>query len=204
MCRLPAQSVQVKVRQRLCCSVKMITRKQKRGSNETDRTYFSHWIYGLRKEHKWALSGPSGWYRTPGNGRDDCKEQGMEISDLFAQYGETYFRDLETKLIGSLREHRPSVISCGGGAVLREENTAMMKSMGKIVLLTASPMTIYHRVKDSTSRPVLNGHMNPDDIRKLMEIRRPRYEAAADLIISTDGKSVEEICREILCQMNSQ
>ena len=33
------------------------------------------------------------------------KEQGMEISDLFAQYGETYFRDLETKLIGSLREH---------------------------------------------------------------------------------------------------
>ena len=80
----------------------------------------------------------------------------------------------------------------------------MMKSMGKIVLLTASPMTIYHRVKDSTSRPVLNGHMNPDDIRKLMEIRRPRYEAAADLIISTDGKSVEEICREILCQMNSQ
>ena len=132
------------------------------------------------------------------------KEQGMEISDLFAQYGETYFRDLETKLIGSLREHRPSVISCGGGAVLREENTAMMKSMGKIVLLTASPMTIYHRVKDSTSRPVLNGHMNPDDIRKLMEIRRPRYEAAADLIISTDGKSVEEICREILCQMNSQ
>ena len=132
------------------------------------------------------------------------QETGKKIPRIFAEEGEAYFRDLETKLIGSLREHRPSVISCGGGAVLREENTAMMKSMGKIVLLTASPMTIYHRVKDSTSRPVLNGHMNPDDIRKLMQKRRPRYEAAADLIISTDGKSVEEICREILCQMNSQ
>lgn len=132
------------------------------------------------------------------------KEQGMEISEIFARYGETYFRDLETKLIGSLQERRPSVISCGGGAVLREENTAMMKSMGKIVLLTASPTTVYYRVKDSTSRPVLNGHMNPDDIRQLMETRRPRYEAAADLVVSTDGKTVEEICREILCRINGR
>lgn len=125
-------------------------------------------------------------------------QEGMEIAEIFSRYGETYFRNLETELIKSLREREPAVISCGGGAVLREENVTLMKEMGKIVLLTAEPETIYGRVKDSTERPVLNGHMNLDYIRELMEKRRPRYEAAADASVSTDHKSAEEICMEIM------
>ena len=82
--------------------------------------------------------------------------------------------------------------------MLRKENVERMKSMGVIVLLTASPETIYERVKDSDSRPVLNGNMNLSYIKELMEKRRAAYEAAADLTVSTDGKTVEEICGEIL------
>ena len=73
-----------------------------------------------------------------------------------------------------------------------------MKESGKIVLLTAEPETIYERVKDSTERPVLNGNMNVGYIEELMEKRRPKYEAAADVTIATDGKTSEEICEEIL------
>ena len=73
-----------------------------------------------------------------------------------------------------------------------------MKESGKIVLLTATPQTIYERIKDSTDRPVLNGHMNVEYIRELMEKRREKYEAAADLIVATDDRSIEEICREII------
>lgn len=126
------------------------------------------------------------------------REQGMEISGIFEKYGEPYFRDLETELLKRLQERKPAVVSCGGGAVLRPENVALMKAAGKIVLLTAEPETIYSRVKDSTERPVLNGNMNLDYIRGLMEKRRPSYEGAADIVVSTDGRTAEEICREIL------
>ncbi len=126
------------------------------------------------------------------------ENEGMTIADIFKEKGEPYFRELETDLIKSFAGVKPAVISCGGGAVLKEENVRFMKECGKIVLLTAEPETIYERVKDSTERPVLNGNMNVGYIEELMEKRRPKYEAAADVTIATDGKTSEEICEEIL------
>ncbi len=126
------------------------------------------------------------------------KEQEMPITEIFAVYGEAYFRDLETELIGSLAKKTGLVVSCGGGSVLREKNAALMKESGCIVLLTATPETIYERVRHSTNRPVLNGNMNVDYIRALMEKRRERYEAVADVMIPTDGRTIREIAADIL------
>ena len=126
------------------------------------------------------------------------ENEGMAIADIFKEKGEAYFRELETELIKSFAGVKPAVISCGGGAVLKEENVRLMKECGKIVLLTAEPETIYERVKDSTERPVLNGNMNVGYIEELMEKRRPKYEEAADVTIATDGKTSKEICEEIL------
>lgn len=126
------------------------------------------------------------------------EREGMAISDIFAEKGETYFRDAETALLKDLTEKKGIIISCGGGAVMRDENAALMKQCGKIVLLTATPETIYERVKDSTDRPILNGNMNVDYIRELMEKRKDRYLAVADVVVATDQKSAEEITREIL------
>lgn len=124
--------------------------------------------------------------------------EGMPITDIFARYGEPYFRKCETEAILSLEEGGPRVVSCGGGAVMRQENVDNLKKSSHIVLLTARPQTILARVKDSTDRPILNGHMEVDYIRDLMEKRREKYEAAADLVVATDGKTVEEICKELL------
>ena len=126
------------------------------------------------------------------------ENEGMAIADIFEEKGEAYFRELETELIKSFAGVEPAVISCGGGAVLKEENVRLMKESGKIVLLMAEPGTIYERVKDSTERPVLNGNMNVGYIEELMEKRRPKYETAADVKVATDGKTAEEICGEIL------
>lgn len=126
------------------------------------------------------------------------EEQGMPITEIFEKYGEEHFRDIETALVRRLQEKDGVVVSCGGGAVLREENRCMMKQSGVIVLLTAKPETILERVKNSTNRPVLNGNMNVAYIEILMERRRACYEDAAEICIATDGKSVEEICDEIL------
>lgn len=127
-----------------------------------------------------------------------AKEAGMSIPEIFETYGEDHFRDLETAMLRKFQEKKPVVVSCGGGVVLREENIEIMKGQGRIVLLTASPQTIYERVKNSTDRPVLNGNMNVEYISSLMEKRRARYEAAADITVATDKKTVEEICQEIL------
>ena len=126
------------------------------------------------------------------------QEQGMPITKIFETYGEEHFRDIETDLIKRLQKQDGVVVSCGGGAVLREENRAVMKKSGCIILLMAEPETILERVKDSTNRPILNGNMNVEYIAGLMEKRRACYEDAADFVVHTDGKSCEEICEEIV------
>ncbi len=126
------------------------------------------------------------------------QEQGMEINEIFAKYGEDYFRDLESRLVLSLGMQEASVISCGGGVVIRPQNIANMKKSGRVVWLTATPETVYGRIKNSTDRPVLNGNMNVEYIAGLMEKRRAFYEAAADITVATDGRTREEICGEIL------
>ena len=131
------------------------------------------------------------------------KEQGMSINDIFAQYGEDHFRDIESQLIVDIGKEEPSIVSCGGGVVVRPQNTQNMKEIGRIVFLKATPETIYERVKNSTDRPILNGHMNVEYIAELMEKRRALYEAAADITIQTDGKMREQICEEIIGKMRN-
>ena len=126
------------------------------------------------------------------------QEQGMSINDIFAQYGEAHFREIESQLVVDLGKQEPSIVSCGGGVVVRPENTQNMKKSGRIVLLKASPETIFERVKNSTDRPILNGHMNVEYIAELMEKRRALYEEAADITIQTDGKTRDQICEEII------
>lgn len=126
------------------------------------------------------------------------EEQGMTINEIFAQYGEQKFRDIESNLVKRIANEGNTIVSCGGGVVVREENTKVMKSSGKIIFLTATPETIYERVKDGNDRPILNGHMNVEYIAELMEKRRALYEAAADVKVATDNKNVDEICDEIL------
>lgn len=125
------------------------------------------------------------------------KEQ-MSINKIFEEYGEEYFRNCETNLLIELQKKNNQIVSCGGGVAMREINVKEMKKNGRVVLLTASPETILERVKDSDERPLLRGRKNTEYISELMEIRRPKYRAAADVIVDTDHKSVEEIAEEIV------
>lgn len=130
-----------------------------------------------------------------------AEREEMSIPDIFATYGEEYFRNLETKLLIEMQSRHNTVVSCGGGAALRAENVAEMKKNGRVVLLTANPETIFERVKDSDDRPVLNGNKNVEFIADLMEKRREKYEAAADIVIHTDNKDVLQICEELIAKL---
>lgn len=130
------------------------------------------------------------------------EKQRMSIPDIFDTYGEEYFRNLETKLLIDMQKRQENVIiSCGGGVAMRDENVIEMKKNGRVVLLTASPQTILERVKSNEDRPILKGNKNVQFISDLMEKRREKYYAAADVVIETDNKSVLEICEEIVAKL---
>lgn len=132
------------------------------------------------------------------------QQEGMSISDIFAAHGEEYFRDLETNLLIKLQANKNTVVSCGGGVPMREKNVKEMKKNGKVVYLDASPKTIYERVKYSHDRPLLEHHKNIPFIAQMMEQRRPKYEAAADITVLTDKKSVSQICKELYEKLTAQ
>jgi shikimate kinase len=127
-----------------------------------------------------------------------AQREGMSISDIFEVYGEQYFRDAETNLLIEMQSQSNVVISCGGGTPMRECNVVEMKKNGRVILLDAKPETIYERVKDSHDRPLLENNKNVPFIADLMGKRREKYEAAADIIIKTDGKTELEICEELI------
>ncbi len=125
------------------------------------------------------------------------EKSGMAISDIFANQGEEAFRQMETALLDEIATMKPCIVSCGGGMVMRSTNVEKMKKQGKIVLLSATPETIYSHVKDSTTRPLLNGNMNVEYIAGLMKQREPAYEAAADHKIVTDGFNPRQVAEKI-------
>ncbi len=129
----------------------------------------------------------------------DC---GKPIPRIFAESGEEGFRELETKLLAGLYDREPAIVSCGGGAVLRKENAALMKALGRVVLLTAEPETILRRLTgESSGRPMISGRMSVFGVRDLLEKRGQNYAAAADCTVRTDGKTPEEIARGIAAEV---
>lgn len=125
-------------------------------------------------------------------------EENRTINEIFATDGEQYFRDLESQLIIRIADKGNMIVSCGGGAILRPENVENMKKNGRIIYLSATPETIYERVRHSTNRPLLNGNMNVEYIGELMSKRIDKYEAAADIVICVDRKEKCEIVRELV------
>ena len=126
------------------------------------------------------------------------ERENKAISEIFQTEGEEYFRKVEGDVIASLTEMENAVVSCGGGVIKSKENIEQLKRGGKVVFLYASPKTVLERVLRNDRRPLLEGKKNLSDITKMMEERMPFYEAAYDIRIDVDGKTLEEIANEIL------
>lgn len=125
------------------------------------------------------------------------KKEGRPISDIFAQSGEPYFRDAETRVLKEFSAKKKHVFAAGGGIILRNENIKRMKETGKVVLLKTSAKTLWQRIQYATDRPLLN---KPDPFGTLKQIladRESLYEEACHFSVVTDGKLAEDVAREI-------
>lgn len=121
------------------------------------------------------------------------------ISDIFAEKGEEYFRELETKVICELnRTISGAVISTGGGLPLRSENAFILKELGKVVFLDITEDEVIRRLAGDITRPLLAGNNPQKKISEMISYRTPLYKAASDQIVSVSGRSVEEIVSDIV------
>lgn len=125
------------------------------------------------------------------------KKANMTIPKYFEQFGEAGFRKLEHEVLEEISKDTDAVISCGGGVALFENNVAVMKQYGRIVLLDTSPEVIFGRIKGDANRPLLKNRNSVEKIAELMSQRAPYYKKAADITISCDGRTPTEIAAEI-------
>lgn len=130
------------------------------------------------------------------------RRAGKSIARIFAEEGEPAFRELEAQVIAELCARDRIIVAAGGGAPMRAENRQAMKRGGKVVWLQASPQTIFQRMyADPTTadrRPNLTAHGGMEEIVQLLAKREPIYRETADLIVDTEGKTVEMVVAEIL------
>ena len=125
------------------------------------------------------------------------KEEGMTISKLFEEKGESYFREKETETIRRLlAEPKGNIIATGGGLPMKEGNAELLKELGTVIYLMAETDTLVKRLSGDTSRPLLKNGELREKIETMLAIRGPVYEATADVVLQTDNMSFYEIiCR---------
>ena len=140
------------------------------------------------------------WYDTDGL----IVDKHGKISDIFEYYGEAHFRKLETEIVKDLAKKDGLVISTGGGLVLKKENNEVLQKNGKIVFLRATLDTLSTRLKVDGERPLLQTSTENirDRLARLLAERSPIYEHVADYIVDVDGKTPEEIAKEIVQMTN--
>lgn len=130
------------------------------------------------------------------------KTAGMSISDIFAKHSEDYFRKLEYDTIKLCTCGSQRVISTGGGAFENPDNRATLLKFGKVFYLKTNPDILYDRLKEDSTRPLLQKE-NPREILKNMLKKREENYKKAHYIIDTDLLSEDEIIRFILNETNS-
>ena len=123
--------------------------------------------------------------------------EGRTIAQIFEVRGEPYFRSLERRAVAELSDKSALVIDCGGGVVKDPANIADLKTNGILVHLKTSPEWILRRTKDVTKRPLLDVPDPLARIEKLLKERASMY-AQAEITVDTDGKTPEQVAREIV------
>jgi shikimate kinase len=127
---------------------------------------------------------------------------GKSIREIFQQDGESSFRDLETTALESVAQTSNSVISLGGGAVLRDINRSIIQSTGICFWLQCDAETIAERLQQDEAtgdqRPALTKLDELQEIRQLLQTRQAKYEDVADHRINTKGRSIEQVAEAIL------
>lgn len=124
------------------------------------------------------------------------------INQIFAEEGETEFRQLESDVLSQVSAYTRLTVATGGGIVLKRENWSYLHH-GLIVWLDASVELLYNRLKEDTTRPLLQDSNPLLKLRNILQERESLY-ALADLRITLkEGETPEEIAKRVLTKIPS-
>ena len=135
---------------------------------------------------------------------DEWIEQhsGRVISEIFETDGEAFFRGLEREAVCALAGKTDLIITGGGGIVLDPENVADFQRGGLLVCLKADPDEVLRRVEAQSHRPLLEQGDKRDRILKLLETRKPVYDAIA-CSVDTTGLDEEQVADAVMEQFQA-
>lgn len=123
------------------------------------------------------------------------KETGKSIAQIFENVGEDGFRSIETNTLKRIPT-KETVITTGGGIILRYENREWLKSSGTVIFLDVNPGEVIRRLKDDHTRPLIQANKEKN-IHEMMLARFPLYMETSHFQIQTTGKSIKQIILEI-------
>ena len=122
-------------------------------------------------------------------------ENNISIAQIFEKYGEEKFRDLESEMLKKALQNEGTVLDCGGGIVLRENNKQLLEQKTLRVLLLLSRREIRKRLKDDTTRPLLNSKTeeSEDKVEKMIKDRIRKYVESSDIVVCSGNKKPQTI-----------
>lgn len=127
----------------------------------------------------------------------------LSIPDIVKQSGWDHFRNLESQVCRDLADRDGLIIDTGGGAILRQENVDALKRNGLLFWLTAEVSTITKRIGGDNQRPSLTGSQSfTEEVEEVLRARKPKYAAAADHVIGTEGRSLAEVTEAVLAKLS--
>jgi shikimate kinase len=121
--------------------------------------------------------------------------EGRTIADIFVDSGEPEFRRLERAAVARALDEHEGVLALGGGAVL-DPATRDQLAGHRVVFLRVGLSDAVKRVGLGSARPLLLGNVR-GRIKALLDERTPVYESVATLAVDTDGRTPDEVAREI-------
>lgn len=126
------------------------------------------------------------------------KKTGMTVKEIFAEYGELHFRALETETVKELAQSNHFVIATGGGTLMQPQNVeGFHQGGGTIYYLDVPLAALQERLKNDKRRPLLQTPDRCAVIERLLNERRPKYLASADVVVDAGAPTVvvvERIC----------
>ena len=128
---------------------------------------------------------------------------GASIALIFDIEGEAGFRRREHELLKELTRLPGVVLATGGGAVLDPDNRAMLTQRGRVIYLCASVDQQLQRTARDRKRPLLQTPDPRTRLAQLMAARDPLYREIAELIVATDGRSVQAVVKDIVRRLRA-
>jgi shikimate kinase len=121
--------------------------------------------------------------------------EGREISELFVDEGEAWFRQREREAVATALADHDGVLALGGGAVL-DPGTRDALAGRPVVFLKVGLSDAVKRVGLGHGRPLLLGNVR-SRVKTLLDERLPVYLSVAQVVVETDGRSPEDVADSV-------